>query len=129
MIASLSRERIASAITPSHWSIWLVVITIAGFGLRIFRLDQHRLWYDEAYVAAAILNSVSHLWLEFPKIEPHPPVFFTLEWAASAILGVDAVSLRIGPALIGSLLVPLSVITLRRFIGPLASLVAGFGLA
>jgi hypothetical protein len=112
-----------------RWNVWLVIVTLVAFALRLFRLADHRLWYDEAYVGAAVLNTVPHLWLEFPKIEPHPPLFFLTELLAVQLLGLDAFSLRIGPAFAGSLLVPVAGVVLRRFTGPTAALVAAIGVA
>ena len=111
------------------WALGLVLVTALAACVRLWQLDLHRLWLDEGFVAVAALRSPGHLWLDLPRIEPHPPLFFLIEHWWTSVAGLGIIALRLPSALAATLSVPLGVFLLRRWIGPFASIVAGLGIA
>lgn len=116
-------------LTQYWWEIAISMVALLGTTIRLWKLDQHRIWLDEAFVAVAALRSPSHIWFELPKVEAHPPLFFLIEHWVTRWFGYGPLALRLVSAILGSLLVPISAMVLRRWLGELPSLVAAFGMA
>lgn len=102
------------------------MITLLAFGLRATRLNFQPLWWDEGYslyfatmdLAAMVAGTASDI---------HPPFYYTLLHFWIALLGSDAVAVRLLSVFVGTLTVPLLYVIGRRLVdgrvGILASLV------
>jgi uncharacterized membrane protein len=72
----------------------LAVLAIA-FGLRVYQLDGHGLWYDEAFTSWIVSKDWAGI-LDFartPKLE-HPPVYYFLLHAWTLVAGNTEFALR-----------------------------------
>ena len=105
----------------NRWN-WLVILVIlAAFTLRVYRLDLQDIWWDEARnidVAGRALAQIAAA----PELDIHPPVYFYLlhGWLAAAgpntdqLPGQGAFAARFMSLWFGVLLVPLMAALGRR---------------
>ena len=59
------------------WLWLLLLLTLAAFALRVYRLDAQDIWWDEARnidVATRPLGQIASA----PELDIHPPVYFYL---------------------------------------------------
>jgi 4-amino-4-deoxy-L-arabinose transferase-like glycosyltransferase len=92
-------------------SAWwpLIALTVLAAVLRLVTLGAQSLWYDEAFTPVhvlrtglgATLHNVAHT-------ENTPPLWYTLEWAVTRVLGEGAMALRLLSALAGIAMVPVA---------------------
>ncbi len=106
---------------------WPAAITALGLGLRIFGLDHHGLWYDEAAVLQIAGDAIHPSRTFDPDYTSDAPLFPLLVagWYGlmRAIPGVEPGSvlcdflLRLFPALVGTACIPLVFLLGRRVLG------------
>ena len=98
----------------NRWNWLLLLIILAAFALRVYRLDLQDIWWDEARnidVAGRALAQIATA----PELDIHPPVYFYLlhGWLAAAgpntdqLPGQGAFAARFMSLWFGVLLVPL----------------------
>ncbi|MFN8535138.1 MAG: glycosyltransferase family 39 protein [Dehalococcoidia bacterium] len=63
-----------------------VVVLLAAFGLRLVRLGEQNVWWDEALAFWAVRLSLPDTTL-WTAADVHPPVFFWLLWAQTRLAG------------------------------------------
>lgn len=80
----------------------VAVITLIAAALRFYHLTYNSLWTDEAWT----LYLINQPFFAIPRIDVHPPLFYWLEMAAVNFLGTSEFSLRLLPAIFGTLTVP-----------------------
>lgn len=95
----------SSALTRQLAAV-LVAATMVAAALRIWDIGARSLWLDEAYSGWFSGLSWAELWLETPKYEPHPPLYYSLLKLWQLIAGGEAAGLRGLSALAGVALVP-----------------------
>ncbi len=104
-------------------------LTLLAFGLRIYRLPDQPLWLDEIYTIELVREGPLAI-LRNSLSDPHPPLFYLLQWLAS---GFGAAQSELGfrwlAMLCGGLSVPLFYILCRKFTGSLSSALAALALA
>jgi predicted membrane-bound mannosyltransferase len=87
----------------------LLLITLLGFGLRLWQLDQTGLGYDEAATALmARATPAAIVAFHWTAAYEHPPVWQLLMHGWSRAVGQSEFALRLFPALAGVLAIPLS---------------------
>ncbi len=126
-VRDASPTETATAARRAH--LLLLVIVLAGFGLRLFLLGHQELRGDEAF---------SYLFTRLPLGEvvgelidqgdPHPPLHYLSLNAWTDLVGVSEVALRYLSALAGTLLLPALYLLGRQMLNRPAGLVAA-GLA
>ncbi len=87
----------------SDW--WIVALLFAAsFGIRLIRLFDLDLWFDEAVIALQLDKSFADIW-NICKTDNYPPLYvWVMKIWASVVPGEN--SLRVGTALLGSLTPP-----------------------
>ena len=119
-----------------RWNWLLLLVILAAFGLRVYRLDLQDIWWDEARnidVAGRALAQIATA----PELDIHPPVYFYLlhGWLAAAgpkgaqLPGEGAFAARFMSLWFGVLLVPLMAALGRRLGGRWTGLGAALGAA
>lgn len=95
----------------------IIAITLLAFGLRVFRLDEQSLWWDEVFIVFVGRMPFPE-WLQYVFVEErsHPPGFFAFMslWTE---MGVNAFWVRYASVIWGTLSVPLSYALARRVAG------------
>ena len=119
-----------------RWNWLLLLVMLAAFVLRVYRLDLQDIWWDEARnidVAGRALAQIATA----PELDIHPPVYFYLlhGWLAAAgpradqLPGQGAFAARFMSLWFGVLLVPLIAALGRRVGGRWTGLGAAVGAA
>jgi mannosyltransferase len=120
----------------NRWNWLLLLIILAAFALRVYRLDLQDIWWDEARnidVAGRALAQIATA----PELDIHPPVYFYLlhGWLAGAgpntyqLPGQGTFAARFMSLWFGVLLVPLMAALGRRVGGRWTGLGAALGAA
>lgn len=105
----------------------LVVITLVACALRLYKLGEWSFWIDEIYTINRAQAHYSSLALTLRHIPPHTnwvPVSLLLIAGALNILGVSEWSVRLVPALIGGLSIPILYFPIRRVFTPTVALIS-----
>ncbi|WP_254531077.1 glycosyltransferase family 39 protein [Natrinema gelatinilyticum] len=80
----------------------LYPITLLAAALRLFRLESESYWLDEAFSVTTVLsNTPSELLFSVPGNDPHPPLYYLLLSAWTAIFGTSELAARLLSALVG----------------------------
>jgi len=87
---------------------------LAGFGLRIARLDAQPIWWDEAISLHLATSSVPSI-IADRAANIHPPLYFLLLKGWVAVAGTSAFSARFFSVWFGTLLIPAVYAFGRRF--------------
>ncbi len=85
---------------------WLLLIVMAAFLLRIFRLDAQSLWYDEGVTWYLTRFSLPEL-VRWTAADIQPPFYYLLAWVATRLFGQTEFALRFPSVVFGVLSVPL----------------------
>ena len=120
----------------NRWNWLLLLIILAAFALRVYRLDLQDIWWDEARnidVAGRALTQIATA----RELDIHPPVYFYLlhGWLTAAgpqdaqLPGQGAFAARFMSLWFGVLLVPLMAALGRRVGGRWTGLGAALGAA
>lgn len=94
----------------------LSLIVLLGFALRIYRLDQQSLWWDELYTVASSVLSLPELFENLFDDRVHLPLYFLL-MQAWAEIGREEFIVRYFSVLCGVLTLPLIYQTGRLLAG------------
>jgi hypothetical protein len=113
--------------TPSS-PIWWISATVLALLLRLWGLTQQALWTDEVESLKLVVQ---------PGADPlyvithnfHGPLHKALLWGWVSLLGVGDYTARLLSVVIGTLTVPLTFVTARRWLGENAARAAAFLLA
>lgn len=93
--------------------LWLV--TLAAFGLRVYGLGAESLWYDEAYSATLVRSDISTA-IRMLSADLNPPLYFIFLRAGVASFGSTEFALRFVSLAFGVALVPLAWALARRLL-------------
>lgn len=106
----------------------LAAITLAGAGVRFYRLGDKGLWLDEAFSVWMSSHSLPDLYAWLVRIDQHPPLYYTLLhfWL---YWGDDPAHIRLLSALFSTLVIPVIFLIARRIAGPGVGLIAALILA
>ncbi len=106
--------------SPHYLALLLCLI---GFGLRVYRLDNKNLWYDEGYSVFMARQTLAELPVETAR-DVHPPLYFAILHGWRALAGESAFALRFPSVVAGTLTLALAYRLLRRHVDARAGLVA-----
>jgi 4-amino-4-deoxy-L-arabinose transferase-like glycosyltransferase len=111
---SVSRARILA---------WTVPIVLLGFALRLYRLGDQNVWWDEGLAVWAARQSLAAA-ARWTAADVHPPLYFWLLHVWRGLSGDGEFGLRYLSALIGTLTLPATFILGRRLAGSPVGLLA-----
>lgn len=120
---------IVDMVRRSRYLQVLIILTVLGGFLRLFQLGAASLWLDEASTLTFARQSVVQIWGSLSGGEFNPPLFYWLEHAM-LVFGESEVILRLFPAILGILTIPVFYLigseVLDRNTGILASALLAF---
>ena len=94
----------------------LVLITIMGTGLRIYRLDYQSLWYDEILTFFSSHGTLAHVLFQ-TEFKTNILPFYYLVTHAFLALGEQEVFVRMPAVIFGALTIPLFYYSVRHWFG------------
>ncbi len=117
-IISMSRLHTLAAAPKPRLVPWpLLVITLLGFALRLFRLGSQSLWYDET-VSAYLASLPPAELIAHTARDIHPPGYYLALHLWQTIAGRTEFALAFFSLLFGVLLIPLTFQLARWLINP-----------
>jgi mannosyltransferase len=96
--------------------IWLLLITLAGFGIRLTLLGEQSLWYDEGVSWMLSQMRLPDLF-EWTAADIQPPLYYLLLWVSDIVISDSEWALRFPSAALNTLTIPL-LFTLARLLFP-----------
>jgi mannosyltransferase len=114
---------LSQELTARRFGPLLCLIVLAGWALRLFRLDYHTAWVDEAFIVFFAEQSWPALIQGLQLYEPHPPLYFALMhlWLQPPL---SDLWLRATSVLFGTATVAAVGVLGRRLLGPGSGLAA-----
>ena len=105
------------------WWLWALLALVVGFSLRVWRLGDSNVWYDEGYsvfmarqTSAALPHAIAS--------DGHPILYFAVLHGWRALTGDSTLALRYPSALFGVLSLAVGYRLIRRLAGPRAAVLA-----
>src|SRR5271157_4272239 len=114
-LRNVTLENIKPLLLHSRYVQILLSLTVIGLFLRLYNLGFNSLWLDEASTYTFASMSVSGIWQATTAGEFNPPLFYWIEHLMLSF-GNNEVILRIVPALLGVLTIPLVYFVGKEFI-------------
>jgi hypothetical protein len=109
---------------------WLVLlITLIGYGLRVFIIGIKGLWLDESFSIWLANHSVVDMLQWIVKIDQHPPLYYLLLHYWIALNGDTPGSVRLLSALFGTATIPVIYLIGKRISGAVMGLAAAVFMA
>ena len=102
----------------------LLATTVAGFLLRLYRIDVASFWSDEVFSIIWLRSDLALLWGDGLEIETTPPLYYTLLKGWAAIFGSDETGARSLSALLSAATIPLVFLLGRELAGSRAGFLA-----
>jgi uncharacterized membrane protein len=102
---AISWAGILDSVRSSRYLQILILLTLLGAFLRLFQLGTASLWLDEASTLTFARESPAQIWGSLSAGEFNPPLFYWVEHAM-LIFGESEVVLRLVPAVLGILTIP-----------------------
>jgi mannosyltransferase len=125
----LTLENIKTVLLHSRYAQILVSLIISGVILRFYNLGYNSLWLDEAVTYDTSIKSFGEIWTIISSGDFNPPLFYWIEHVM-LFLGNNEFILRIIPAILGILTIPLFYLVgkelLDRNVGILAAALLAF---
>jgi 4-amino-4-deoxy-L-arabinose transferase-like glycosyltransferase len=84
----------------------IVALTAAGAALRFATLDVQSIWGDESATIALVHRSFSSMISHLSSSESTPPLYYSLAWVWTKLLGTGPIAFRSLSALAGTLTIP-----------------------
>ncbi len=109
-------------------AIWVTLLTILAFVLRVWRLDFQPLWWDEGWTVYFATSATGEM-IARTAIDIHPPFYYLLLHCWIALAGPSAASVRFFSVLVGTASIPLLFVVGRRLFGQKVGLIAALVLA
>ena len=81
----------------------LAAVMCLALAVRLLDLGQELLWGDEAFTWWWTRQPLAGQWGSNAALEPDPPLFYTIAWLSTELLGNDERALRLPSALLGTL--------------------------
>ncbi|MEW5960150.1 MAG: glycosyltransferase family 39 protein, partial [Chloroflexota bacterium] len=93
---------------------WLLLIILIGFGLRLTRLGEQSLWYDEGVTwLLAQMRTTADL-IQWTAADIQPPLYYLLIWGSAILFGHSEAALRFPSTVFNILTIPVLVALARR---------------
>ena len=121
----INLDYIKETVLKNRFTAILSIIIIIGAFLRFYHLDFNSLWLDEAVTADFSNKSFLDIWniTAGGGGEYHPPLFYWLEHIMLSF-GNNEITLRLVPAIVGILTIPLTYFAGKEFMDKRAGLIA-----
>ena len=103
MQRTLSLGTGARPIDHAPWA--LAGVLCLALLVRVVHLGHESIWADEAFTWWWTRQPLAELWGPRAALETNPPLYYSIAWLATRLLGNDELALRLPPALIGTLTV------------------------
>jgi len=87
---------------PRAQTLLCIAIFALALGVRLYHLSQTSLWTDEFFTEFYPKAGLGFLWGQGMRLEPNPPLYYSLIWLWEHLFGESAFLLRV-PSLIGSM--------------------------
>lgn len=110
---------------PHRVALLVAAIVAGGFALRLFRLDQQSIWWDEAYSIDLALRPITEA-TALTAVDIHPPLHYWLLAAWVPLTGVSEYAVRSSSVFWGVLTIPLMYQLGRALFGKPAGVLAAF---
>jgi mannosyltransferase len=107
--------------------LFLAAITLLAAALRFYKLGDWSFWIDEIYTIDRAQAHYSNLALTLQNLPPHTnwvPVSLLLIAGATNVLGISEWSVRLVPAIVGVLTIPILYLPIRKLFGSSVALVS-----
>lgn len=107
-------------------SVALIVVIVAGFALRLYRIADESPWWDEI-VTLEVLDAptvIDFIQAERRTDPPMTPAYYTLAYGWSRLTSTSVLSMRLLSVFLGIASLPLTFLVARRMFGPIAGLAA-----
>ncbi|MEW6568839.1 MAG: glycosyltransferase family 39 protein [Chloroflexota bacterium] len=101
-----------------------LALTAVALAIRLYRLGEQSLWFDEAYTAWIARLPLSRAWEALLADGVHPPLFYLLQMVAKGWAGSE-LGLRLPSALLGATAVLMLFLLADRWLGRPAAWLAG----
>lgn len=101
----------------------LLAILLLGYGLRIYRLGEQNIWWDEGHAIWAARQSLPEL-TQITARDVHPPLYLWLLHGWMRLVGESEFAVRYLSLVGGMLTVALCYVVARRLVGRRAALLA-----
>ncbi|MBZ0298393.1 MAG: glycosyltransferase family 39 protein [Anaerolineae bacterium] len=102
----------------------LLVLILAAFALRLYRIDAQSIWFDEGWSAYAAVQP--DLGAAFDADPTNPPLYYVLLHVTARFWGDSPFGLRLTSTLLGLLTIPLTAQLAARLFNHRAGIYAGF---
>lgn len=119
---------------PYRTAAWVFAAVVLGAALRLYRLDQQSLWYDDFNSYASVFEpTLRDLWnCVFGVGSVHGeqvPLSYLIQFAWSRVAGTSVYAVRLLPVLQGLIVIPLAFAVARRAFDTRAGIFAAFCVA
>jgi 4-amino-4-deoxy-L-arabinose transferase-like glycosyltransferase len=101
----------------------LLAILCLAFGLRVYRLGQQNIWWDEGHAIGAARRSLAEV-TEITAYDVHPPLYLWLLHGWLRLVGDSEFAVRYLSVIGGTATVALCYVVARRLVGRRAALLA-----
>jgi mannosyltransferase len=102
----------------------LLALVVGAAALRFATLDVQSLSNDEAFTLAIATGGLDSVYSSVESTESTPPLYYYLAWGWAKLFGTGDASLRLLPALLGTLLVPVTWAAARETLPRRSALIA-----
>jgi 4-amino-4-deoxy-L-arabinose transferase-like glycosyltransferase len=121
--ASAWRNVVARLTVPRTAAAGLAWLTVLGLLLRLFRLDQPSLAYDEAATYSRVTGTFREL-LDVLRYDGFAPLHYEVYWLLARVTTLTPAMMRIVPALAGTAMIPAVYFLARQLAGRRVALLA-----
>ena len=101
----------------------LLAVLLLGFGLRLYRLGEQNIWWDEGHAVWTARQSLAQT-TDITAHDVHPPLYLWLLHAWLRLTGESELAVRYLSVIGGLLTVALTYVVARRLVGRRAALLA-----
>lgn len=128
-LSIVSRERGKAGVLPllnlnkSGPTLVLLAVLWLGFGLRLYRLGEQNIWWDEGHAVWAARQSLGQV-TDITARDVHPPLYLWLLHCWLRLTGESEFAVRYLSTIGGMLTVALTYVVARRLVGRRAALLA-----
>jgi len=109
-------------------AIWVTLLTLLAFVLRLCRLDFQPLWWDEGWTVYFATCGIGEM-IGRTAIDIHPPFYYLALHFWVVLAGPSAAAVRLFSVVVGTSSIPLLFLVGRRLFGQKAGLMAALVLA
>ena len=114
--------------SPQVTLILFVAILLLGFALRVYRIGDKSVWWDEGYSVALARESITAM-TEWTSYDAHPPLYYGLLHFWRELSGDSEFGLRLMSAVIGTLTIAATFLLGKTIAGRSVALLSAFFLA